>query len=234
EIGGLLGRIRAKNAAARSDGSDEAAETGEAFVTSAAADDEAFADDVGEEGAVWGAARASWKKRKKAGGKSPARRASDDDAEEPGRLGDDGTLASPVAYEEYDLPDLHAIFPPPPEQPLEFTEEELLEQKLLLEAQLNNFKVRGKVTGIHPGPVITRYEVELAPGEKVNRISGLADDLALALRAKRIRILAPIPGKSLVGVEVPNRKPQIVYIKEILESERFKVESDGLKVALGK
>jgi len=146
----------------------------------------------------------------------------------------DASTTPRIRYDAYERPDLDAIFPEPPHQPLEFTEEELLEQKQLLEAQLNNFKVRGTVTGIHPGPVITRYEVELAPGEKVNRISGLADDLALALRAKSIRILAPIPGKSLVGVEVPNRKAQIVYIKEILESERFKSEDDGLKVALGK
>jgi S-DNA-T family DNA segregation ATPase FtsK/SpoIIIE len=94
--------------------------------------------------------------------------------------------------------------------------------------------VRGKVTGIHPGPVITRYEVELAPGEKVNRISGLSDDLALALRAKSIRILAPIPGKSLVGIEVPNRKAQMVYIKEILSSAEFATEQDTLKIAVGK
>lgn len=146
----------------------------------------------------------------------------------------DASRTPRIHYDAYERPDLDTIFPEPPHQPLEFTEEELLEQKQLLEAQLNNFKVRGTVTGIHPGPVITRYEVELAPGEKVNRISGLADDLALALRAKSIRILAPIPGKSLVGVEVPNRKAQIVYIKEILESERFKSEDDGLKVALGK
>ncbi|MCD6023162.1 MAG: FtsK/SpoIIIE family protein [Fibrobacteria bacterium] len=139
-----------------------------------------------------------------------------------------------VQYDEYKRPDLDRIFPTPPVQALEFTEEELLEQKTLLEAQLNNFKVRGKVTGIHPGPVITRYEVELAPGEKVNRISSLSDDLALALRAKSIRILAPIPGKSLVGVEVPNRKAQIVYIKEILGSPEFAMEKDTLKVCLGK
>jgi S-DNA-T family DNA segregation ATPase FtsK/SpoIIIE len=158
-----------------------------------------------------------------------------DDGEGEGRIGDDGSLApSTVVYDPYHLPDLDTIFPTPPVQALEFTEEELLEQKQLLEAQLNNFKVRGKVTGIHPGPVITRYEVELAPGEKVNRISGLSDDLALALRAKSIRILAPIPGKSLVGVEVPNRKAQIVYIKEILTSDKFLVEKDSLKVALGK
>src|SRR5690606_27677886 len=126
---------------------------------------------------------------------------------------EEGAAESPpeVQYDDYVLPDLDDIFPQPPEQPLEFTPGELEEQRQLLEAQLNTFEVRGKVTGIHPGPVITRYEVELAPGEKVNRISGLSDDLALALRAKSIRILAPIPGKSLVGIEVPNRKAQIVY-----------------------
>jgi S-DNA-T family DNA segregation ATPase FtsK/SpoIIIE len=162
--------------------------------------------------------------------KALANRAPWDGGEGEGRIGDDGSLApSTVVYDPYHLPDLDTIFPTPPVQALEFTE-----QKQLLEAQLNNFKVRGKVTGIHPGPVITRYEVELAPGEKVNRISGLSDDLALALRAKSIRILAPIPGKSLVGVEVPNRKAQIVYIKEILTSEKFLVEKDSLKVALGK
>ncbi len=142
--------------------------------------------------------------------------------------------APTVKYDPYRLPNLDDIFPDPPVQALEFTEEELHEQSKLLEDQLNNFKVRGKVNGIHPGPVITRYEVELAPGEKVNRISNLADDLALALRAKSIRILAPIPGKSLVGVEVPNRKAQIVYIKEILAAPEFKVEEDTLKIAVGK
>jgi S-DNA-T family DNA segregation ATPase FtsK/SpoIIIE len=82
--------------------------------------------------------------------------------------------------------------------------------------------------------VITRYEVELAPGVKVSRISTLSDDLALALRAKSIRILAPIPGKSVVGIEVPNRKAQIVYIKEILRSPEFSLEDDTLKICLGK
>ncbi len=231
EIGGLLGRGRAPNlpstpvpeADGAFDGDDE---TG--------FDDDAYDATPGPARAARGHGRG--RKADKAGGKAFANHAPWDEAggEGPGSVGDDGTLTPSVAYDEYELPDLDAIFPPPPEQPLEFTEEELLEQKQLLEAQLNNFKVRGKVTGIHPGPVITRYEVELAPGEKVNRISGLADDLALALRAKSIRILAPIPGKSLVGVEVPNRKAQIVYIKEILTSDKFPREDDTLKVALGK
>ncbi len=144
------------------------------------------------------------------------------------------SAAPTVKYDVYQLPEVDAIFPDSPQQALEFTEEELHEQSKLLEDQLNNFKVRGKVSGIHPGPVITRYEVELAPGEKVNRINNLADDLALALRAKSIRILAPIPGKSLVGIEVPNKKAQIVYIKEILTSQDFLREEDTLKIAVGK
>lgn len=159
-------------------------------------------------------------------------RAADGDGEVSGEEGADP--APRIQYDPYRLPELDDLFPDPPDQPLEFTEQELLEQKQLLEAQLNNFKVRSKVSGIHPGPIITRYEVELAPGEKVNRISGLADDLALALRAKSIRILAPIPGKSLVGVEVPNRRAQMVYIKEILSSPEFGIEDDTLKIAVGK
>ncbi len=139
-----------------------------------------------------------------------------------------------VVYDPYRVPTLDEIFDEPPKQPLEFTEEELREQSKLLEDQLINFKVMGKVTQICPGPVITRYEVELAPGVKVSRIATLADDLALALRAKSIRILAPIPGKSVVGIEVPNRKAQIVYIKEILKAPEFNAEEDSLKICLGK
>ncbi len=139
-----------------------------------------------------------------------------------------------VKYDTYRIPALDEIFEEPPEQPLEFTEEELRTQSKALEDQLINFKVMGKVVQICPGPVITRYEVELAPGVKVNRISNLSDDLGLALKAKSIRILAPIPGKSLVGIEVPNRKAQIVYIKEILQSDLFDSEGDTLKICLGK
>jgi DNA segregation ATPase FtsK/SpoIIIE, S-DNA-T family len=139
-----------------------------------------------------------------------------------------------IKYDTYRIPTVDEIFPDPPKQPLEFTEEELRQQSKVLEDQLDNFKVMGKVTQICPGPVITRYEVELAPGVKVSRISTLADDLALALRAKSIRILAPIPGKSVVGIEVPNRKAQIVYIKEILRAPEFALEEDTLKVGLGK
>lgn len=86
----------------------------------------------------------------------------------------------------------------------------------------------------YPGPIITRYEFKPGVGIKVNQIVNLADDLALALKAKRIRIIAPIPGKAAVGVEIPNRTPQMVYCRDILSSEEFTNPSVRLPMALGK
>lgn len=85
-----------------------------------------------------------------------------------------------------------------------------------------------------PGPVITRFEFKPAAGVKVSQIVNLSDDLALALKAKRVRIVAPIPGKAAVGVEVPNRKPQTVYLREILDSEEFRTSTGRLAIPLGK
>ncbi len=139
-----------------------------------------------------------------------------------------------IEYDDYAVPQIGDIFEPVPIQEVGYTPEVLKDQARVLEEQLANFKVMGKVVGICSGPVITRYEVELAPGVKVSQISGLSDDLAMALRAKSIRILAPIPGKSAVGIEVPNEKSQIVFIKDVLESEDFKPEPDTIKLVLGK
>jgi len=97
-----------------------------------------------------------------------------------------------------------------------------------------NFGIEAKVVQVTPGPVVTRYEIEPAPGVKVNRIASLADDLALAMRAKQIRILAPVPGQGVVGVEVPNRKPSIVYLREIIESQEYRSSESKLTLALGK
>jgi S-DNA-T family DNA segregation ATPase FtsK/SpoIIIE len=85
-----------------------------------------------------------------------------------------------------------------------------------------------------PGPVITRFEFKPAAGIKVNQVLGLADDLALALSAKRIRIIAPIPGKPAVGIEIPNREPQMVYLSEIISSDEFARPEWRLPLALGK
>ncbi len=139
-----------------------------------------------------------------------------------------------VKYDDYVVPNIDEVFKAPPEQEIYYTEDQLKEQAASLIEHLSHFKVMGKVVGICPGPVIIRYEIELAPGIKVSQISSLSDDLALALSAKSIRILAPIPGKNAVGIEVPTKKPQIVYIRDILKSSRFKPEPDSLKLVLGK
>ncbi|MBN2012339.1 DNA translocase FtsK [candidate division KSB1 bacterium] len=102
-----------------------------------------------------------------------------------------------------------------------------------LERRLEEFGIEGRVIGINPGPVITRYEIEPAAGVKINRFTSLADDLALVMRAKRIRVVAPIPGKAAIGIEIPNRKSKIVYFKEIVESPKFKNAPSPLTLALG-
>ena len=94
--------------------------------------------------------------------------------------------------------------------------EALLDGAQTLEESLSSFNIKGKVIQVNPGPVITTYEVEPPPGVKVNRIVGLADDLALVMKARSIRIQAPIPGKAAVGIEVPNPAPSTVYIKDIV------------------
>ena len=99
---------------------------------------------------------------------------------------------------------------------------------------LADFKVNGKVSNICPGPVITTFEFEPEAGTKVRKISSLTDDIAMALRAKSIRIIAPIPGKGCVGIEVPNEKREIVYLKEILADDKFAETDNKLTVGLGK
>ena len=112
--------------------------------------------------------------------------------------------------------------------------EALLDGAQTLEESLSSFNIKGKVIQVNPGPVITTYEVEPPPGVKVNRIVGLSDDLALVMKARSIRIQAPIPGKAAVGIEVPNPAPSTVYIKDILKSKAFKQSDSKLMVALGK
>jgi len=104
----------------------------------------------------------------------------------------------------------------------------------ILEAKLANFGIEGKVVAVRPGPVITTFEIEPAPGVKVNRIVTLQDDLAMALRAMGVRILAPVPGKAVVGIEVANAKREPVFLKEILESDLFQQAQSTLTLALGK
>lgn len=98
---------------------------------------------------------------------------------------------------------------------------------------LDTFRIQGRVTEIHPGPVVTMFEFEPAPGVRISKIAGLADDLAMALRAIKVRIVAPIPGKGVVGFEVPNERREMVYLKEIIGSKAF-LKKHNLPIALGK
>ncbi len=110
----------------------------------------------------------------------------------------------------------------------------LIQNSQVLEKKLADFGVLGRVVKVHPGPVITMYEFEPAAGIKVSRITNLADDLALALRAVSIRIVAPIPGTSVVGIEVPNMQREIVLLHDLLAHPSYQDSESKLTLALGK
>ena len=112
--------------------------------------------------------------------------------------------------------------------------EELVEKANFLIQSLQTFGVSGKVVNIAPGPIITLFEVEPAEGVRVNKFVQLSDDLARILEAPRVRVIAPIPGKSSVGIEIPNENPSIVYLRSVARSESFADSDSKLAVALGK
>jgi len=145
--------------------------------------------------------------------------------------------AKPVrrSKEPFGQPPLALLHEPVHEEP-GTSDSELDEIAKSLRDTLNTFGIEIIANSIekYPGPVITRFEFKPAPGVKINQIVNLSDDLALALKASRIRIIAPVPGKSAVGVEIPNRRPQKVFIKEILTSEAYQRTRYKLPLALGK
>jgi S-DNA-T family DNA segregation ATPase FtsK/SpoIIIE len=122
----------------------------------------------------------------------------------------------------------------PDDPPVSSDNENLRMQSQLLEKKLEDFAVHGKVVAVSPGPVITTYEYKPAAGVKINKIVNLSDDLALALRATSIRIVAPIPGKAAVGIEVPNSSREMVRFKEIVASPVFDKSKSRLTLCLGK
>jgi S-DNA-T family DNA segregation ATPase FtsK/SpoIIIE len=103
----------------------------------------------------------------------------------------------------------------------------------ILEKKLADFGVEGKVVEVKPGPLITMYELEPAPGVKITRVTNLSDDLALALRAPSIRIIAPIPGKAVIGIEIPNHEREPVHLKDVLDNDAFLESQFKLPIALG-
>jgi len=133
-------------------------------------------------------------------------------------------------------------YEPPPIDLFDFAEhpQHELDRKAMLdlaqrlEGTLADYLVKGRVTAIHPGPVVTMYEFVPAPGIKLARITSLSSDLAMALEALRVRIVAPIPGKAAVGIEVPNRSRETVYLKEVLADDTFRSAKSKLTMALGK
>lgn len=134
---------------------------------------------------------------------------------------------------DFKLPNLDFLNDPP--KTSKNVDEEEIDQKIYdLLDKLRRFKIDGDVVRTYSGPVVTTFEFRPAANVKVSKILNLEDDLAMALKAKTIRIQAPIPGKDVVGIEIPNKNIETIYLKEILQSEIFKKASSPLTIALGK
>jgi S-DNA-T family DNA segregation ATPase FtsK/SpoIIIE len=111
--------------------------------------------------------------------------------------------------------------------------ENLLANSRTLERKLSDFGVEARVVEVRPGPVVTMYELEPAPGVKINKITNLSDDLALAIKAPSIRIIAPLPGKAVIGIEIPNPEREPVNLRDVLDNEAFLTSRQRLPIALG-
>ncbi len=145
----------------------------------------------------------------------------------------DINVASNMSYENYKMPSFNLLNKIDKKSD-DGGRKKVLKNASLLEKTLSDFGVEAKVNQVTVGPTITRYEIQPSPGVKVSKIVNLTDDIALSLAAKSIRMEAPIPGKSAIGIEVPNENAQMVGIREVLESEEFRNFESPLAMALGK
>ena len=134
---------------------------------------------------------------------------------------------------EYQLP-LSDLLATPVNISDSMSRDELVDRANFLTQSLLTFGVEGKVVNVSPGPVITLFEVEPAEGVRVNKFVQLSDDLARVMEASRVRVIAPIPGKSSVGIEIPNLNPATVYFKSVINSEKFATSDSKLNLAIGK
>ncbi|QDI91213.1 DNA translocase FtsK [Salicibibacter halophilus] len=141
------------------------------------------------------------------------------------------TVPNQGGRQGYDSPPLNLLTPPMQASSLD--EEKLQEQRDQLEATLHQFQVKAAVTNVTEGPSIIRFEVQPAPGVKVNKITNLSDDLKLAMAATDLRMEAPIPGKNAIGIEVPKENREPVALRELFEKEAFREHKSPLAVALG-
>lgn len=138
-----------------------------------------------------------------------------------------------VKIGDYNLPSLDLLDLPPAFEERQI-KDNLKGNAQILEETLEDFGISARVTDIERGPVITRYELEPAPGVKLNRIVALGDDIALVMKSPSVRIVAPIPGKARVGIEVPNSQSSMVYLRDLLSSEEFQKSDSKLTLSLGK
>src|SRR3989449_10159948 len=134
--------------------------------------------------------------------------------------------------ESFQLPPV-GLLQAPPATELRRTREELQENAETLRRKLQDFEVEGRIVQVSPGPIITSYEFEPAPGIKVSQVVNLADDLGLALKSASVRIVGPIPGRGTVAIEVPNGEAATVYLREIFVSAEF-AESRSEERRVGK
>jgi S-DNA-T family DNA segregation ATPase FtsK/SpoIIIE len=139
----------------------------------------------------------------------------------------------PFGDDRYQVPPTRMLAAPRHED-MHIDEDALRKSSQILEAKLADFGIVGKVVEVRPGPVITTFDIEPAPGVKVNRITSLGDDLAMALRVPGVRILAPVPGKAVVGIEVANPRREDVVLRELIEADEFIHSASSLPLALGK
>lgn len=138
-----------------------------------------------------------------------------------------------VSRREYQLPSTELLVDPIIKD-YSISKTELLNRADFLAQSLATFGVEGKVVNVSPGPVITLFEVEPAEGVRVNKFVQLSDDLARVMEASRVRVIAPIPGKSSVGIEIPNPNPEVVHFKSVVNSEKFANSKSILSIAIGK
>ena len=142
------------------------------------------------------------------------------------------TTNKPKKHIDYVLPSTNILISSDSDEKVQISHKDLQEKGSLLEAHLNDFNVKAKVVAISPGPVITRFEVQPAAGVKVIRIANLAKDLARSLTVSSVRVVEVIPGKSTVGIEIPNSKRQMVRLGDVINSDSFSQAKD-LALALG-
>ena len=156
-----------------------------------------------------------------------------DDQGKPGASNGAGKQSSLLEDIESPIPPITLLDPPEEQQEKGYTEESLQHMSRLLEEKLADFGVTVEVVEVNPGPVITRFEIKPAAGVKVSKISNLAKDLARSLAVLSVRVVEVIPGKSVVGIEIPNEYRQMVRLSEVLSSRVFSESSSALTMALG-